>query len=148
MTTGTEDHLGIVPSWEKPPDEGERLAYGDRYVLRDHDDVAPSVIGAEFVAPLDGDEELPATVYLPTERVNKGDKDVTLELRDTADGDRALLAFTSVKRLVDGCGDGQPWVAVQGEQVADIKSRSGADVVLWDAALPPEERRTRFQQGD
>ncbi|MEV6232886.1 SAV_915 family protein [Saccharopolyspora shandongensis] len=124
------------------------MVYGDRDLRPDQDDVAPSVIGAEFVAPLNGDEELPATVYLSTERVNKDDKDVTLELRDTADGHRALLAFTSLKQLVAGCGDGQPWVAVQGGQVEEIKSRSGADVVLWDAALPPEERRTRFQQGD
>ncbi|MGW3470204.1 SAV_915 family protein [Saccharopolyspora sp. NPDC000995] len=124
------------------------MAYGDRHVFQEHGDVAPSVLNPETVAPLDGDEDLPATVYLPAERVNKGDKDVTLELRDTADGHRALLAFTSMKQLVDGCGDGQPWVAVQGEQVEDIKSRSGADVVVWDAALPPEERRTRFQQGD
>ncbi|WP_184725527.1 SAV_915 family protein [Saccharopolyspora phatthalungensis] len=114
--------------------------------MREHVDVAPSVIRAEHVAPMD-EEELPATAYIPCQRVTKGATDVTVELRDTADGQRALLAFTSVQELVDGCGDGQAWVAVQGEQIVDIKGRSGADVVLWDAALPVEDRRTRFQQG-
>jgi hypothetical protein len=124
------------------------LAYGDRHLFRDHGDVAPSVIGAEHVAPLDDEEDVPETAYIPCARVTRGDSDVMVELRDTTDGHRALLTFTSLQQLVDGCGDGQPWVAVKGEQIEDIKARSGADVVLWDAALPAEERRTRFQQGD
>lgn len=122
--------------------------YGDRDMLRDHGDVAPSVIGAEHVESLADDEDLPATAYIPCQRVTKGDTDVTVELRHTADGQRALLAFTSVDNLVEGCGDGQPWVAVKGEQIADIKTRSDADIVVWDAALPVEERRTRFQLGE
>ncbi|MBB5072152.1 hypothetical protein BJ969_005240 [Saccharopolyspora gloriosae] len=72
---------------------------------------------------------------------------MTLELRDTAQGDRALLAFTSLRGLVDGCGDGQAWVAVRGHQLDDLRARSGADVILWDAALPVDERRTRYQEG-
>ncbi|MGW5644857.1 SAV_915 family protein [Saccharopolyspora sp. NPDC003752] len=123
------------------------MAYGDRDVMREHGDVAPSVIGSEFSAPLE-EEESPATAYIPCERVTKGNTDVTVELRHTPDGQRALLAFTSLEHLVEGCGDGQPWVAVRGEQIEDIKSRSDADVVVWDAALPIEERSTRFQQGE
>lgn len=125
-----------------------RLVYGDRDFLRAHEDAAPSVIGAEHVAPLDGEEERPDTVYVPSERVTKRDAEVTLELRPTTGGDRALLAFTSLKELVEGCGDGQAWVAVRGEQVDELRERSGADVVLWDAALPVEERKARFQEGN
>lgn len=87
----------------------------------------------------------PETAYLPTDRASTDD-DVELELRDTTDGHRALLAFSSLDQLVAGCGDGQPWIAVHGENVADIKARSGSDVVLWDAALPLEDRRTRYQE--
>lgn len=122
------------------------MVYGDDHVMRAHDNVAPSVIGAEYVTPPD-DEEMPETAYLPTDRA-RTDDDVELELRDTTDGHRALLAFTSLEQLVQGCGDGQPWIAVPGETVTDIKARSGSDVVLWDAALPVEDRRTRYQGGN
>lgn len=128
--------------------QGGRLAYGDRHLFRDHGDIAPSVISPEHVAPLDDEEDLPETAYIPCAQVARGDTDVTVELRDTTDGHRALLTFTSLQQLVDGCGDGQPWVAVRGEQIEDIKVRSGADVVLWDAALPVDQRQTRFQQGE
>ena len=46
-----------------------RLVYGDRDFLREHEDAAPSVIGAEHVAPLDDEDERPDTVYVPSERV-------------------------------------------------------------------------------
>ncbi|MGP4019073.1 SAV_915 family protein [Saccharopolyspora sp. 5N708] len=133
-----------MPTWENCR-TGERLAYGDKDVMREHGDVAPSVIGAEYAAPQE-EADLPATAYIPCQRVTKGDRDVTVELRHTPDGQRALLAFTSLEHLVEGCGDGQPWVAVGGGQIEDIKSRSDADVVVWDAALPIEERSTRFQR--
>ncbi|GAA4861369.1 SAV_915 family protein [Saccharopolyspora cebuensis] len=118
------------------------MAYGDDHVMRAHENVAPSVIDAPLEA---AEDELPPTVYLPTNRAST-DADVELELRDADDGNRALLVFTSLEQLVQGCGDGQPWVAVPGGHVDDIKARSGADVVLWDAALPVEDRRTRYQE--
>ncbi|MGI8310326.1 SAV_915 family protein [Saccharopolyspora hattusasensis] len=83
-------------------------------MLRDHGDVAPSVIGAGYVTPADEEEDLPETAYIPCQRVTKGATDVIVEMRDTTDGQRALLAFTSLQELVDSCGDGQPWVAVPG----------------------------------
>lgn len=123
------------------------MVYGDNHVMRAHENVAPSVIGAEYMAPLDDDDQMPETAYLPTDRASTDD-DVELELRDTTDGNRALLAFTSLDQLVAGCGDGQPWVAVPGQHVNDIKARSGSDVVLWDTALPLEDRRIRYQEGN
>lgn len=104
--------------------------------------IAGPVIGAEHVH----DDQTVATAYLPTNQASVDDA-VELELRDTTDGNRALLAFTSLEQLVAGCGDGQPWIAVPGTNVADIKIRSGSDVVFWDAALPLEDRRTRYQEG-
>ena len=103
---------------------------------------APPVIGAEYVQE---DTRAVETAYLPIDRADTDD-DVELELRDTTDGSRALLAFTSLDQLVAGCGDGQLWIAVPGTNVPDIKTRSGSDVVLWDAALPLEDRRTRYQE--
>ncbi|WP_338601547.1 SAV_915 family protein [Saccharopolyspora sp. SCSIO 74807] len=122
------------------------MAYGDRDVLQQHGDVAPSVIGPESVAPLDADEQLPETVYLPSERVTDRNAEVTLELRATGQGQIAMLAFTSLEELVAGCGNAQPWVSVRGHQVDELRSLSGADVVVWDSALPYEERKTQLER--
>lgn len=67
---------------------------------------------------------------------------MTLELRVLTDGNTALLAYSSLESLVDGCGKGQPWIAVHGGSVEDLRQRSEADLVLWDAAVPLEQRRT------
>ncbi|WP_243791452.1 SAV_915 family protein [Saccharopolyspora gloriosae] len=120
------------------------MVYGDRHVMREHEQAAPAVFRAEHI---ESEEQVPETVYLPSQRATRQDEEVTLELRDTAQGDRALLAFTSLRELVDGCGDGQAWVAVRGHQIDDLRARSGADVILWDAALPVDELRTRYQEG-
>lgn len=122
------------------------MAQGDRDVFGGHPDAVPSVIGAEHVAPIDADEEVPARVYVPSEPLTDRDAEVTLDLRDTTEGYRAMLVFTSLKELVESCGDGQPWIQVPGHRIEELRERSGADVILWDAALPVEERRTRFQE--
>ncbi|MCX2729489.1 hypothetical protein OOZ19_04505 [Saccharopolyspora sp. NFXS83] len=137
----------MVPTWIDIWRDA-RLVYGDRDFMRVHEDAAPSVIGAENMAALDGEDDVPETAYVPSARVTKRDAEVTLELRQTASGDRALLAFTSLKELVEGCGDGQAWVAVRGWQVEGLREESGADVILWDAALPIEERKAKFQEGN
>ena len=121
------------------------MTYGDAHVFREHENAAPSVIGAEHVEPLDGDEQLPEQVFLPAERITDPNQPVTLELRVLSDGTTAMLAYTSLEALVAGCGDGQPWIAVGGQDVEDLQQRSEADTVLWDAAVPLEQRRG---QGD
>lgn len=117
------------------------MTYGDAHVFREHENAAPSVIGAEHMDPLDAEEQLPEQVLLPTERITDPNQPVTLELRVLSDGTTALLAYTSLEALVAGCGDGQPWIAVGGRDVEDLQQRSEADSVLWDAAVPLEQRR-------
>ncbi len=109
------------------------------------DQVAPAVFGAAHMDPLDSDGELPEQVFLPCERITRSDEEVTLELRHLTDGTTAMLAYTSLDSLVAGCGNGQPWVAVEGNAVDDLHQRAGADVVLWDAAVPLEQRRAEGQ---
>ncbi|QGK71478.1 hypothetical protein GIY23_19935 [Allosaccharopolyspora coralli] len=109
--------------------------------MNNRDRVAPPVFGAAHAEPLDDEGELPGQVFLPSERVTDRDQEVTLELRHLADGTTAMLAYTSLESLVAGCGNGQPWIAVRGNSVDDLQQRAGADVVLWDAAVPLEQRR-------
>ena len=121
------------------------MTYGDAHVFRQHENAAPAVIGAEHMEPLDGDEQLPDQVFLPAQRINDPQQPVTLELRALSDGTTAMLAYTSLEALVTGCGQGQPWIAVEGHAVENLQQRSEADTVLWDAAVPLEQRRG---QGD
>lgn len=97
--------------------------------------IAPAVLGAEYEGEQTGD-----AVFVPSRRLQRGDTEATLELRRTEDGQLAILAYSSLELLVDGCGEGQPWVAVPRERVAGLLSLSAADVVLWDVALSQEQR--------
>ncbi len=101
-------------------------------------EAAPSVIGADYMAEKNGDE--PTLVYVPTERVLRGDTEVTVEIRQLEDGGTAVVAYTSLDSLVSNCGDLQPWVSLPEDKVQEIQEQSGADVVVWDVALPASER--------
>lgn len=86
---------------------------------------------------------------MPSERVPEPAPDaaVTLELRALGDGTIAMPAYSSLNDLVASCGDGQPWVAVRDHQVEALRRDSGAEIVVWDIALPFEERKTRYTEG-
>ncbi|WP_146239985.1 SAV_915 family protein [Prauserella flavalba] len=95
----------------------------------------PPVIGLTESAP-EGD-----AVYLPSERVQQGDAEATVELRRLEDGRLVVLAYTSLQALVEGCGERQPWLSVRGEYLEQIVTGSGAAEVLWNAVLPDEQRQ-------
>ena len=52
-----------------------------------------------------------------------------------------MLAYSALDFLVAGCGEAQPWVAVPTERVTELQRLSGAETVLWDVALLPDQRR-------
>lgn len=103
----------------------------------DGQSVAPAVIGADFVV----EDTEPVLVYLPSEQLGKDDTHATIEFRRIDDGRLAVLAYTSLETLVNGCGEHQPWVQLSNDKIDGIVTESGADVVLWDAELPAEQRR-------
>lgn len=104
---------------------------------------APAVIGEQ-----PGSEQRPneqahseqEAAFVPSQRLRDGDAEVTLELRQTEDGQLAMLAYSSLELLVDGCGQAQPWVAVPTDRVDGLASQGGAETVLWDVGLTPEQR--------
>jgi hypothetical protein len=51
-----------------------------------------------------------------------------------------VLAYSSLEQLVWCCGDRQPWVAFRTERIDALPSVTGADVLLWDEALPAGQR--------
>ncbi|RZS41129.1 hypothetical protein EV193_103448 [Herbihabitans rhizosphaerae] len=106
---------------------------------------APPVLGAEPAAAeeLVAADELPDTIYVPTERrYENAEDEVVLELRPLDDGRVAMLIFTSLDQLVHGCGENQPWVAVQANTLPTMQVYTEADLVMVDAELPHELRRT------
>lgn len=83
---------------------------------------------------------VPPVVYVPVCPGGQGEQEATFELRKLPDGRTALLAYTALDRLVDGCGEHQPWVLVPAADVAAQQSSLGYDVALLDAQLPAELR--------
>lgn len=81
-----------------------------------------------------GEPAFPPTVFIPSARVRPGDAELSLELRTLADGRTALLAYSTLDRLVDGCGPAQAWVSIRADRLGEL--REHFDVVLVDAELP------------
>jgi hypothetical protein len=78
--------------------------------------------------------------YIASRRLRSPHDEVVLELRESDAGVLSVLAFTSLEALVQCCGNAQPWVAVPMELIDQLVRRSGAEGVLWDAALAPEQQ--------
>lgn len=89
------------------------------------------------------DPSLPPMVYLPSQRVAQGDDEVRLELRRLVDGRLAAVAFTTRERLVQGCGENQPWVLLPTSALEEYRERLGIEAVVLDAELPSELRPER-----
>ncbi|OLT38783.1 hypothetical protein BJF85_08610 [Saccharomonospora sp. CUA-673] len=102
------------------------------------------MIGPEFVDA--GSDEV-EDVFLPSERVQYGDEEATVELRRLEDGRLVVLAYTSLESLVEGCGEGQPWLSVRSDYLQQIVVDSGATEVLWNAVLPDDQRRNAAAGG-
>lgn len=86
------------------------------------------------------DPSLPPMVYLPAQRVAKGDDEAQLELRHLVDGRLAAVAYSTRQRLVHCCGESQPWVLLPTQVLEEYRERLGIEAVVLDAELPPEPR--------
>lgn len=73
----------------------------------------------------------PPTVLLPSERVQEGDAEARIVLRQVGD-ELVVTAYSSLSTLVRCCGEEQPWVAMPAGDVELLKQSVGAIVVLLD----------------
>lgn len=89
--------------------------------------------------PSVGDSE--DVVYVASHQLKRGDTEATIEMRETDDGQLAVMVYSSLETLIAGAGDQQPWIAVPRERVPELVRRSGADGVLLDTVIPPGVRR-------
>ncbi|MEU3770786.1 SAV_915 family protein [Amycolatopsis keratiniphila] len=78
--------------------------------------------------------------YVPG--VTRGGEEAAAEVHALDDGRTALLAYSSLSRLVDCLGQAQPWIALTPSMSAEqLQLVTGADLVIWDAMLPESLRR-------
>jgi hypothetical protein len=99
--------------------------------------VSPSVLGDEPAQ--DVLNSAVARVFVLCGQIPSGGE-AAVELRTLTDGRAAMLAYTRWEALIAACGNHQPWMLVDHAAVDRLQQYVGADVVLWDAELPPELR--------
>ncbi|WP_406629874.1 SAV_915 family protein [Amycolatopsis sp. WGS_07] len=68
-----------------------------------------------------------------------------LEVRRTARNEFAVTAYSSIDRLVDACGSGQPWAQVTRDRLAEVCQELGIGIVVFDAVL---DRLPRYPEVD
>jgi hypothetical protein len=74
---------------------------------------------------------------------SNADGNAEAEIFSLEDGRLALLSFSSLDRLVSCMGQAQPWIAIKSDfPVERLQMMARVDVVIWDAELPPEIRRS------
>lgn len=83
-------------------------------------------------------------LYLPLQRSSEG-ADRIVDLRILRDGRVGLTAYTSLRSLVDHCGDNQPWGLIDDKGLAEIRLSTSIDVILLDAELPMHDKQFRQQ---
>lgn len=92
-------------------------------------------------APAARKQELPPVVYVPSQPMEPGETELNLELRYLSDGQIAVLAYTSLDRLVHAFGTAQPWALLYSEQVWELCDNGTVDVIAVDPEIPAELRR-------
>ncbi|RZS39230.1 hypothetical protein EV193_104446 [Herbihabitans rhizosphaerae] len=93
-------------------------------------------------AMLDVDEadRMPYEVLLATQPGRSAEQRVMLELRESVNDQLAVLAYSSVQRLVECCGRGQSWITVPARELPRLKRIAGFKAVLLDVPLPLDAR--------
>lgn len=82
---------------------------------------------------------VPPVLYVPARHAGVGRVDV--ELSTLVDGRVAALAYTSLDRLVDACGDAQPWALLPTEQLSELQASGAVSVIAVDPEVLPALRK-------
>lgn len=96
----------------------------------------------------EGGSTVPPVVYVPAQRTKPGQQGATLELRSLQDGRVALLVYSALDRLIDACGEFQPWALLPSPEIERLKPTVGFDVLILDVALPVELQHGPEALGD
>jgi hypothetical protein len=69
------------------------------------------------------------------------DETLSVDLRPTRDGRLALLVYSALDRLLDCCGDEQPWVVMPTGNLEKVRVETEFELILLDVVIPDEFRR-------
>lgn len=83
----------------------------------------------------------PPVVYVPCEQSGGGEEDLRIDLRRTGDGRSALLVYSALDRLVNSCGEYQPWVVMPTAKLGTVAEHARFDMILLDLEIPEQLRR-------
>lgn len=107
-------------------------------------------ISSSFAHPREGESfedfqaryraSIPPVVYLPLAGVSTIEGQVNIEVRETADGQKALLAYSALDRLAECCGPHQPYGVFETSSLETIREQTHYDVVYFDMVIPEELR--------
>jgi hypothetical protein len=75
-------------------------------------------------------------VFAPCQAVSPGDVDVQLLLLQDQAAQLVLPAWSSLDRLVQACGEQQPWVSLRLSDLDGVRADTGAVAVLLDPVAP------------
>ncbi|WP_051166080.1 SAV_915 family protein [Amycolatopsis orientalis] len=79
-------------------------------------------------------ERLPDLVFVLV-TLGTGEQPGELEVRRTTRNEFAVAAYSSLDRLVEACGSGQPWARVTRDRLLEVCRELGIGVVVFDAVL-------------
>jgi hypothetical protein len=83
----------------------------------------------------------PQTVFVPALRLQPGDVEAQLVLRQV-DDQLVLPVYSSLERLLAGCGSQSAWVSIRADVLDQLLPQLGDPVVLLDVPLAPQDRET------
>lgn len=78
---------------------------------------------------------VPPVLYVPA-RHEVGRDELDLELSTLTDGRVAALAYTSLDRLVEACGAGQPLALLPSDQLIELQAAGAFAVIALDTQVP------------
>ncbi len=84
---------------------------------------------------------IPPFFYVPV-RPRPGSEDFDLDLRLSDNGERVILLYTALDRLISGAGPHQPWAVFKTEDLDRIRAEQKIDKAAIDFVLPEDMRRT------
>lgn len=94
-----------------------------------------STDSARVTAP----EVIPPVVYVPCSAV--AEDEVTVDVRESRNGERVLLVYSALDRLIELAGPHQPWVLLPTAQLEQVNEYAPFDMIMFDMEIPEEHRR-------
>lgn len=90
---------------------------------------------------------LPPMVYVPCASTEPTNGELTFEMRQLSDGRLALPVYSALDRLVNSCGEAQPWAVVPSNRLDEASASAPFDIIALDLEIPEEWRKDNDAEG-